>query len=204
MSPLEILQSTLQKLQTYASQYFSALYRSSICFWTTPPLPAGANVLTGAFAFFMIYTARRQFSQPTDTETIAQIIFYGTLIFTIVCGILVIFDPLYAQDRIMMWRKLVSTVCIGSILGCIFIVLDSVLPWIDAVFAFAYSRNWIPEANLLISAVAAFLAFVVLVANSVSKGRAPCTLFGVRQITWSGVILVLLFLGVHLLVTKSS
>jgi hypothetical protein len=201
MSLRDTLRSGLERLQTYAFEYFSTLYKASVCFWSTPPLPTGANVLTGAFAFFMIYAARRQFSQPTDAETMAQIVFYGTLVVIIASGILVVFDPLFAQKRVSVGRKLVSNICIGSILGCIFIVLDSIIPWINVVFSFASSENLIWEANLLVSAVAAILAFLVLAANSISRfGLAP--LREVRPLAWSAVVLVLLFLGVHLLVTR--
>jgi hypothetical protein len=202
MNTYQSIRVVLQKLQSYATQYFTALYNSSICFWTIPALPTGANILTGAFAYLMIYNARSVFSPP-DINAMEKILFYGTLIMISVCGILVIFDPLFSRTRVAAWRKLVSTVWIGSILGCIFIVLDTVVPWINEVFAFAKYLGLISQANLLVASVAAFLAFVVLVANSIPKMRGLASLYGVRNLAWSGVILVLLILGVYLLVMNS-
>jgi hypothetical protein len=151
----------------------------------------------------MIYTARGQMAQDTNLNTMSQIVFYGTLMLTIVCGLLVIFDPGFAQKRLTNWRKLVSTVCIGSILGCIFIVLDAIVPWIDSVLGFANSQSWTAgSADGAVALVAAFFSFIVLVVNSTSKWSAFSLSLGARCLAWSAAILALVALGVDLFVMR--
>ena len=205
MTALATLKRTLQTLQQYAISYFTALYKTIIQFWQPPSLPTAANILTGGFAFLLVYLARVQVSKAVDISTMSAILFTATLTILLVCGILVVFDRFLRIPGgalpVASMGNLVSVVCVGIILGCAFVVLDSVFPWIDSVFTFANSYELSANAaNLLVSGLAAFLAFIVILTNSIFHAPGFTPFFSsARNDLWAVVILSLLVVGVNLL-----
>jgi hypothetical protein len=199
------LRTALLKLQAYAALYFSVLYRTVIQFWLIPNPPTGANVLTGGFAFLLLYSARMQLSLPVDSASMYTILFASFFIILIICGVLVVFDPRLRKPgaplQVSAMAKLVSVICVGIILGCALVVLDTVFPWIDPLFGLANALGLsASSATFFAAGVAALFAFIVILTNSIIRAGGVRAFFSdLRNDVWSGIILIMLIIGVDLL-----
>jgi len=192
----------LDKAQSYASSYFELIFKTHFAFWRLPDVPTGGNILTGTFATALIYLARRQFGQPTDPELMGKILLFTLFVLLLICGILIIFDPQQAAaERLSNWKRLISVVCVGVTLGCAFIFLDAIAPWIPAIQAWAAPRTLSHGTQLYITATAAaLLSSVVIFANTLFWMGVRGSLKSVRVNIWTVIILVLIALGLNLII----
>jgi len=194
--------SLLDKIQDYASSYFEVIYKTHFAFWQLPDVPTGGNIFTGAFATALIYLARRQFGQSTDPELMSKILAVTLFVLLLICGILIIFDPSQTKaERLPNGKRLISVVCVGLTLGCAFIFLDGIVPWITPVQAWAAARTLSQGAQqYMIATAAALLSCVVIFANTLFWVGVQGALKGARVNIWTGIILVLIALGLNLII----
>jgi hypothetical protein len=194
--------SFLDKLQDYASSYFEVMYKTHFAFWQLPDVPAGGNILTGTFATALIYLARRQFGQPTDLELMSNILAVTFFVLLLICGILIIFDPKQTKaDRIPNWKRLISVVCFGITLGCAFIFLDGIVRWITPVQDWAYAHMLSKGAQqYVIATAAALLSCIVIFANTLFWVGLEGSVKSARANIWTGIIFVLIALGLNLII----
>jgi hypothetical protein len=198
---LEPDRSVLDKIQDYAGSYFELIYKTHFAFWQLPDVPAGGNILSGAFATALVYLARRQFGQSTDPQFMSQTLGVTLFVLLLICGILIIFDPSQTKaDRLRNGKRLISVVCVGITLGCAFIFLDAIVPWITPVQAWAANRTLSQESQqYVIATAAALLSCVVLFANTLFWVGAKDSLKSFRENIWTAIILVLIALGLNLI-----
>jgi len=205
MTVRDRIKTACDSLQDYAASYFETIHKASFNFWDLPTLPSGADVLNGVFAIVLITMARGQMSQPTDASITAKIIL-SVLFFTLLlCGILIVFDKALAQggqtQRLSAWRKLVAVVSITITLGCAFIVLDRILPWIGPIFSVSSGFNFSTDAaNGSVASVAAFLACTVILANTLFRGTPKPFVLGTRLVAWTMAIFGMVTIGINILV----
>ena len=196
-------QTLLDRIQNYATSYFEVIYKTHIAFWRLPDVPTGGNVLTGAFATALIYLARRQFGQPTDPQSMGKILLFALFVLLLICGILITFDPNRAQGKgVQNWKRLVSVVCVGITLGCAFIFLDAIAPWITPIQQWAAARILSQETQqYMIATAAALLSCAVIFANTLIWVGAKQSILSIRTNIWAIAILVLIALGLNSIVT---
>jgi hypothetical protein len=194
--------NALDKAQSYASSYFELIFKTHFAFWKLPDVPRGANILTGGFATALIYLARRQFGQSTDPELMGKILLFTLFVLLLVCGILTIFDSQQtAAERLPNWERLISVVCVGVTLGCAFIFLDAIIPWVSTVQAWAAARTLAEGTQqYMIATAAALLSSVVIFANTLFWVGVGGSLKSIRINIWTVIILVLIALGLNLII----
>lgn len=195
-------QNLLDRIQNYASSYFEVIYKTHIAFWRLPDVPTGANVLTGAFATALIYLARRQFGQPTDPQSMGKILFFALFVLLLICGILIAFDPSRAPGKgVQNGKRLISVVCVGITLGCAFIFLDAIVPWITPIQQWAAARILSQEAQqYMIATAAALLSCAVIFANTLIWVGVSRSILDIRTNIWAIAILIIIALGLNLIV----
>ncbi len=209
MSLAKAIKSRLNRLQGYAGTYFDLIFKTSYNFWDLPPLPTGANIFNGAFAVILISLARAQMSQSVEAQTIGTILLFVLFVILLVCGILIVFDrKIYAREqaeRVASWRKLVAVVSVTITLGCAFIVLDKIFPWIGMVFRVA--DKWelsIEVANSCVASVAGVLATCVILANTIYRTAPVPLIRNGRVIVWTAIIFGIVIVGINLLISASN
>ncbi|WP_213773024.1 hypothetical protein [Bradyrhizobium sp. dw_78] len=200
------LQKPLQKIQSYAADYFQAVFKTSILFWKMPPLPSGANILTGAFAGFLIVASRFERSLPTDHVTLQIVISLAFVYVLFVSGIALWSDP-GLPNRIATWRQLVSVVSIAISLGCGLVAFAWIVDWtlpLDSLSNLMMFSD--VGANRILAAVSGALVSAILFANSaVNAGGVPALLKSRRTVIWSMVFFCIVSLGISLvLITLPS
>jgi hypothetical protein len=202
MSLSDKVTDAFNTMQDYAASYFEIIHKTVFSFWMLPDVPTGGNILTGVFASLLIFLTRSQMSLPTDTESIGQL--FSALLFYVVfiCGVLVVFDPGVAT-RLDNMRRLISVVCVGITLGCGFIVVDRVLPWIGWVQDGTSAWGWGESgAHYLTAGAAAFAASTIIFANTLYL--APSTQAAIaspRVLIWSLICYGVIGLGIGLVIT---
>jgi hypothetical protein len=201
MTP-EPRRSLLNKIQSYASSYFEIIYKTHFAFWQLPDVPAGGNILTGGFATALIFLARRQFGQSTDPELMSKILAVTLFVLLLICGILVVFDPHQTEgQRLPNGKRLISVTCVGITLGCGFVFLDAIVPWIAPIQAWAAARTLSQGAQqYMIATAAALLSCVVIYANTLFWVGVQGTLTSARVCIWTVIIFVLIALGLNLII----
>jgi hypothetical protein len=191
----------LNRLQQFAGDYFGVVYKTILLFWLMPEVPAGANVISSAFAIILLYLARRELTQPLDGGILAQIVVSVFLILLILCGISLIIDRSFRKrdeasepPATADYRKLVSVVSTGITLGYAFIVLGYVLDWVGPVL---YSASTAAHGYRDVAIVAAIFSSLILVLNTV--GRFGWGIFlSVRAGAWAISICIFIAIGIYL------
>jgi hypothetical protein len=199
---LDSLRDALTKVQDYAASYFEVIYKTHFRFWELPGVPTGGNIFTGAFATALIYLARQRLGDSTDPELMSKILLVTLFVLLLICGILNIFDPAQASaERLPNMKRLVSVICVGVTLGCAFIFLDRIVPWIKPIQAWAAARTLSEGVQRsLIATAAALFSSVVIFANTLLWVGAQGSLKSLRVNIWTAIILVLIALGIHLII----
>ncbi len=188
----------LAALQRYAADYFILLYSTIIPFWRLPSVPAGANILTGAFATLLIYTARFVLTQPTNVDRMGLILVVMLFYTLLICGILIIFDRRTPTTR-ENFSRLVSVVCVGVTLGCGLISLDRPLPWIGYVYALANWFDWNDAgANRLVAVFSAFGSTAVIFANTLRSTAVWAAVTTMRLSAWTLIVFAVTAFGISL------
>jgi hypothetical protein len=195
------LQKLAEVLQNYAIAYFQTVYETVTTFWLMKPIPAGANILTGAFGAFLIAAARFERSLSTNPQDIA-IVFAVTYLYVLfVCGISLLLDP-GVENQIDNFKKLVLLVSVQTSLACGLISLAWIVPWTWPIEALS-NRMGLFDAgtNRSISIAAALLAAALVLVRTIrlkplawvkSRNRTLAWVFASFAIVSVGVSLILL------------
>jgi hypothetical protein len=193
------LQKPLDTLQSYATDYFQAVFKTSILFWKMPPLPSGANILTGAFAGFLVVASRFERSLPTDHATLQIIIPLVFVYVLFISGIALWSDP-GLPNRIATWRQLVSVVSIAISLGCGLIAFAWIAEWTLPLDSLSNAMRFSDVgANRMLAAASGALVSAILFANTAfNAGGARSLLKSRRTVIWSLVFFCIVSLGISL------
>jgi hypothetical protein len=198
MALSDAVKDSIKGLQDNAAAYFGVIYKTTFAFWSLPEIPSGGNVLTGAFASLLLYFARFQMGQPTDSSLMAALIFGLLLYLIFMCGVLVAFDP-FVKTKTDNMQRLASVACVGITLGAGFIVMDRVLPWIGVVQGWTDGRA---KADWLVAFFAGLAAWSVLGANTLFGTQPPLSaLRDWHILIWSALCLAISVFGVGLVIT---
>jgi hypothetical protein len=210
MSLIDDLREKLDRLQKFAADYFDLLYKTIFPFDRMPEVPGGGDILTGGFAVVLLYLARYQLAQPLDAGTIGKIVVAAFLVLLILCGLSLAFDPqLKARTEadpstgsiaVANYRKLVSVVCTGMIVGYMAIALDAVTYWAASLIYSAASRD---AGFHRVATVSAVFASLVLLANTLRQ-VGPSFFYSARNLIWAVAIAIMIGVGIQLTVGWSE
>ncbi|MBR1222921.1 hypothetical protein JQ557_33310 [Bradyrhizobium sp. U87765 SZCCT0131] len=189
----------LDSIQKYASIYFQTVFKTSISFWDMPPLPSGANILTGAFSIFLILASRFERSLPTDMAA-AQVIFPLLLVYVLFIGGISLFADPGIPNRIVIWRRLVSVVVVAISLGCGLVALAWIVEWTLPLDYLAYHLGFSGVgANRVLAAVTGAIVSIILFANTAyNVGGVAVVWKSRRTMVWSGIFFCIVSVGISL------
>ncbi|NWG23191.1 MAG: hypothetical protein HXY30_02040 [Pseudorhodoplanes sp.] len=190
------------RLQKFATEYFGAMHKVGFAFWQLPDLPGGSNILTGSFAGLLIALAQAHMSQDIRPEAMALTIGITFFFILLISGILLFLDPYRTGED---YQKLVAVVCAGVTLGCAFIVLDMVVPWIDRLWLSI--RPYDPSssaANVLIAGIAVLLVGILLWLNTIYQTGLRSYFTSLRMVAWTVAILGVVGVGVSLIISGAE
>jgi hypothetical protein len=193
------LQKLLDSIQSYAADYFQTVFKTSISFWKMPALPSGANILTGAFAGFLIVASRFERSLPTDAATLQLIIPLVFVYVLFISGISLWADP-GLPNRMATWRQLVSVVSVTISLGCGLVAFAWIVEWTLPLDSLSNRLGFSDAgANRILAATSGALVSTILFANTAfNAGGIRTVLKSRRTVAWSLVFLCIVSLGISL------
>jgi hypothetical protein len=164
-----------------------------------PPLPSGANILTGSFAGFLIVASRFERSLPTDAASL-RIVFPLVLVYVVfIAGISLLSDP-GIPNRIVIWRQLVSVVSVAISLGCGLVAFAWIVEWTLPLDGLSNAIGLADAgANRILATAAGALVSIILFANTAfNVGGLRAVLKSRRTMIWSFVFFAIVSLGISL------
>ncbi len=196
---LSSLRAFLNRIQSYAFDYFQIVFKTSILFWKMPPLPSGANILTGAFASFLMFGSRFERSLPTDAATLQIIIPLVFVYVLFISGISLWADP-GLPNRIATWRQLVSVVSVSISLGCGIVAFAWIVEWTLPLDSLSNMLGFSDiGANRVLAAVSGAVVSAILLANTAyNAGGIRVILRSRRTMIWGLVLYCIVSGGISL------